>query len=183
MIEVAALLVHSDPDAALASQNWFIAHTSSPQVHASLLIAEPSVLEHAPPRTRRWKKNRNENKSSQLSFAREHLVTTGCVGSLLLLQEKYCAQKVVLSCSVISSITLSPSISPLPLPPASRSLRLPLKCARATRALRASSLARVTELVHRAHVLPASAHIAVNRRAICARTSTSGDQELEDTQR
>ena len=47
MIEVAALPVHSDPDAALASQNWFIAHTSSPQVHASLLIAEPSVLEQA----------------------------------------------------------------------------------------------------------------------------------------
>ena len=52
MIEVAALLVHSDPDAALASQNWFFAHTSSPQVHTSLLIAEPSALEQAPQGTK-----------------------------------------------------------------------------------------------------------------------------------
>ena len=40
------------------------------------------------------------------------------------------------------------------------------KGGRATRALRASSLARVAELVHRAHVLPARARIAVDRRAI-----------------
>ena len=52
------------------------------------------------------------------------------------------------------------------------------KGARATRALRASSLARVAELAHRAHVLPARARIGVDRRAIRARTRTSGDQEL-----
>ena len=56
LMKVAALLVHSDPTAWLASQNWFIAHTSCPQVHASPLIAEPSVLEHAPPKTKRWMK-------------------------------------------------------------------------------------------------------------------------------
>ena len=74
LIEVAALLVHSDPDAALASQNWFIAHTSSPQVHASLLIADPSVLEQAPPGTKNWKKHRderNDRHSPQPPFTRK----------------------------------------------------------------------------------------------------------------
>ena len=54
------------------------------------------------------------------------------------------------------------------------------KGARATRALRASSLASVAELAHRAHVLPASACIAVDRRAIPARTRTSEDQAMEE---
>ena len=54
------------------------------------------------------------------------------------------------------------------------------KGGRATRALRASSLARVAELAHRAHVLPASACIAVDRRAIPARTRTSEDQAMEE---
>ena len=56
------------------------------------------------------------------------------------------------------------------------------KGARATRALRASSLASVAELAHRAHVLPASACIAVDRRAIRARTRrrTSEDQAMEE---
>ena len=53
------------------------------------------------------------------------------------------------------------------------------KSGRATRALRARSLARVTELVHRAHVLPARACIAVDRRAISARTRTSEDQAMD----
>ena len=54
---------------------------------------------------------------------------------------------------------------------------------RVTRALRPRRRARVTELVLRAHVLPASARIAVDRRAISARTSTSGGQETEETPR
>ena len=75
VMKVAALLVHSDPDAWLASQNWSIAHTSSPQVHASLLIAEPSVLEQAPPGTKNWKKHRDERNdrySPQPPFTRKH---------------------------------------------------------------------------------------------------------------
>ena len=54
------------------------------------------------------------------------------------------------------------------------------KGARATRALRASSLASVAELAHRAHVLPARARVAVDRRAIRARTRTSKDQAMEE---
>ena len=65
-MKVAARPVHSEPDAWLASQNWFIAHKSSPHVHASLLIAEPSVLEHAPPSTERWLKKRNEQRSTTI---------------------------------------------------------------------------------------------------------------------
>ena len=87
---------------------------------------------------------------------------------------------IILSYSVISSTTLSPSISPLPLHPASRFLRLPLKCARATRAFRATGLARVAELAHRTDVLPARARIAVDRRAIRARTRTSKDQAMDE---
>ena len=91
VMKVAALLVHSDPDAALASQNWFIAHTSSPQVHASLLIAEPSVLEQAPPGTKNWKKHRDERNdqySPQPPFTREHPLVTRRVGSLPSFQKK-----------------------------------------------------------------------------------------------
>ena len=40
------------------------------------------------------------------------------------------------------------------------------KRGRATRAFRATGLARVAELVHRTHVLPARARIGVDRRAI-----------------
>ena len=47
MIKVAARLVHSEPAAWLASQNWFIAHTSSPHVHAPLLSADAFVETHA----------------------------------------------------------------------------------------------------------------------------------------
>ena len=80
-----ALLVHSDPDAWLASQNWFIAHTSSPQVHASLLIADPSVLEQAPPGTKNWGKirdERNDRYCSQPPFTREQPLANRRFGSL-----------------------------------------------------------------------------------------------------
>ena len=54
------------------------------------------------------------------------------------------------------------------------------KGARATRALRANRLASVAELAHRTHVLPARARIGVDRRAIRARTRTSGKQAMEE---
>ena len=85
MIEVAALLVHSDPDAALASQNWFFTHTSSPQVHASLLIAEPSLLEQAPPGAKKWKKKHDEPSDPycpQPPFTTEHPLAIMRFGSL-----------------------------------------------------------------------------------------------------
>ena len=41
-------LVHSDPDAAFATQYWFAKHTSSSHVHAAVFAADPSVLEQAP---------------------------------------------------------------------------------------------------------------------------------------
>ena len=44
---MAALLVHSDPDAALDVQNWLAAHTSVPHLHASLFACDPTVFEHA----------------------------------------------------------------------------------------------------------------------------------------
>ena len=152
--------MHSEPDAWLASQNWFIAHTSSPHVHAALLIAEPSVEEHAPPGTKRWIKNCIEWESPRPVLCQWHLLTTRCLGSLrctIIAEELPCAK----SCSGMKQFKLD-------------------KGARATRALRASSLASVAELAHRAHVLPASACIAVDRRAIPARTRTSENQAMEE---
>ena len=96
MIEVAALLVHSDPDAALASQNWFIAHTSSPQVHASLLIAEPSVLQQAPPETKKWKKHRDERNdrySPQPPFTTEQPLAIRRFGSQISFQKTRIAMR------------------------------------------------------------------------------------------
>ena len=55
-----------------------------------------------------------------------------------------------------------------------------MKGSRATRAFRTSSLARVAELAHRTDVLPARACIAVDRRAIRARTRTSENQAMEE---
>ena len=54
------------------------------------------------------------------------------------------------------------------------------KGGRATRALRARRLARVTELVHRAQVLAARARVAVDRRAVRARTRTSEHRAMAE---
>ena len=83
--------MHSEPLAWLASQNWLIAQTSSPHVHASLLIAEPSVLQQAPPGDKKWKKHRDERDdrySPQPPFTTEHPLAIMRFGSLPAFQNK-----------------------------------------------------------------------------------------------